>query len=51
MRAAFNDPRRSNAFILLAKLKALGLLTDEELMQLSSDALEAIRAIESIRSI
>jgi len=29
MASAFNDPRRSNAFILLANIKELGLLTED----------------------
>ena len=37
MAKAFNDPRRSNAFILLANIKEQGLLTEEELMQFSPD--------------
>ena len=41
---AFNDPRRSNAFILLLSIKAKGLLTDEELMQFSPELREAIEA-------
>jgi hypothetical protein len=49
MARAFNDPRRSNAFILLANIKEQGLLTEEELMQFSPDAREAIEVIDSIR--
>jgi hypothetical protein len=44
MARAFNDPRRSSAFILLANIKAQGLLTEEELMQFSPEAREAIRS-------
>ena len=43
---AFNDPRRSNAFILLVSIKAKGLLTEEELMQFSPEIREAIEAID-----
>src|SRR5688572_7833972 len=39
---AFNDPRRSNAFILLLNLKQKGLLTEEELMEFSPELREAI---------
>jgi hypothetical protein len=49
MAGAFNDPRRSNAFILLANIKEQGLLTEEELMQFSPEAHEAIEVIVSIR--
>jgi hypothetical protein len=49
MAGAFNDPRRSKAFILLANIKEEGLLTEEELMQFSPEARNAIEAIESIR--
>src|SRR5438128_2080347 len=46
---AFDDPRRSIAFVLLANIKHEGLLTEEELMQFSPEARNAIEAIESIR--
>jgi hypothetical protein len=49
MAEAFNDPRRSTAFILLANIKEQDLLTEEELMQLSPEARAAIEVIESIR--
>ncbi len=48
MAKAFNDPRRSNAFILLANIKEQGLLTEEELMQFSPETREAIDVIASI---
>jgi hypothetical protein len=48
MASAFNDPRRSNAFILLANIKQEGLLTEEELMQFSPEARNAIEIIESV---
>ena len=48
MASAFNDPRRSNAFILLANIKHEGLLTEEELMQFSPEARNAVEAIESV---
>jgi hypothetical protein len=49
MASAFNDLRRSNAFILLANIKELGLLTEEELMQFSPDARDALEVIVGIR--
>jgi hypothetical protein len=49
MASAFNDPRRSTAFILLANINGEGLLTEEELTQFSPDAREAIEAIDRIR--
>jgi hypothetical protein len=49
MAKGFNDPRRSNAFILLANIKEQGLLTEDELMQFSPEAREAIAVIDSIR--
>ena len=45
---AFNDPRRSNAFILLANIKHEGLLTVAELDQFSPEARQAVDAIESV---
>jgi hypothetical protein len=45
---AFNDPRRSNAFILLANIKHEGLLTAAELDQFSPEARQAIDVIESV---
>jgi hypothetical protein len=49
MAKAFNDPRRSNAFILLANIKEQHLLTEEELMQFSPEAREAIEVIDRVR--
>ena len=46
---AFDDVSRSKAFVLLANIKQQGLLTEEELMQFSPEARNAIEAIESIR--
>jgi len=45
----FNDPRRSNALILLANIKGEGLLTAAELAQFSPEARQAIDNIEDIR--
>jgi hypothetical protein len=49
MASAFNDARRSNAFILLANIKEEGLLTDQELSEFSPETREAIEAIDHIR--
>lgn len=46
--SAFNNPRRSNAFILLANIRHEGLLTPEELDQFSPEARQAIDVIEEI---
>jgi hypothetical protein len=43
---AFDDPRRSTAFILLAKIVEEGLLTDAELNQFSLEVRERINVIE-----
>jgi hypothetical protein len=44
--AAFDDPRRSNAFILLANMIGEGLLTAEELKQFSREAQNSIEVIK-----
>ncbi|HEY0348303.1 MAG TPA: hypothetical protein VGC60_09105 [Pyrinomonadaceae bacterium] len=49
MARAFDDVRRSKALLLLANIKQQGLLTEEELMQFSPEARNAIDDIESIR--
>jgi hypothetical protein len=49
MARAFDDMRRSMAFILLANIKESQLLTDEEFLEFSSEAREAIEAILEIR--
>ncbi len=49
MASAFNDPRRSTAFILLANIIREQLLTDDELKQFSPEVREAIKVIERIR--
>lgn len=48
MAEAFNNPRRSTAFVQLLNIKAKGLLTEEELMQFSSELQERIEATERI---
>ena len=45
----FNDPRRSNALILLANVKHEGLLTAAELAQFSPETRQAIEDIEHVR--
>ena len=45
----FNNPRRSNALILLANIKEEGLLTDEEFMQFSPETREFVEVIANIR--
>jgi hypothetical protein len=42
---AFDNPRRSNAFIQLATLKGLQLLTDEEFSRFSLETREAVELI------
>ena len=49
--SAFNDPRRSNAFILLANIIHEGLLTESELDQFSPEARQRIDVIENIRRV
>jgi len=46
---AFNDVRRSNAFILIATIKASQLLTDEEFSQFSQETRDAVEVILEIR--
>ena len=50
MAVTFNDPRRSNTFILLLNIKTKGLLTEDELMQFSPELREALEAIDRMRS-
>jgi len=49
MARAFNYPRRSQAFILLANIIEEGLLTDAELNQFSAEARERIEIIDRMR--
>ena len=49
MAAAFDDPRRSTAFILLANMIREELLTEEELKQFSLEAQERTEAINKLR--
>jgi hypothetical protein len=49
MAAAFDDPRRSNAFLLLANIISEGLLTAEELKQFSQEAQARIKMIQELR--
>jgi len=45
----FNGARRSNALVLLTNIKSEGLLTADELAQLSPEARQAIERVEYIR--
>ena len=49
MAAAFDDPSRSNAFVLLANIIGEGLLTEEELKQFSHESQVRIKAINELR--
>jgi hypothetical protein len=49
MAAAFDDPRRSNASLLLANIIAEGLLTAEELKQFNQEAQARIKIISELR--
>lgn len=49
MAAAFDDPRRSNAFVKMANIIGEGLLTEEELEQFSPEAQERIKIIDELR--
>ena len=51
MASAFDDPRRSNAFLLLANIVAEELLTEEELQQFSQEGKEHIEAMAKIRKL
>ena len=50
MAAAFDDPRRSNAFLLLVNIIGEGLLTAEELKQFSPEVQARINMIDELRS-
>jgi hypothetical protein len=49
MAAAFDDLRRSNAFLLLANIVGEGLLSAEELKQFSPEAHARIKVIQELR--
>lgn len=49
MAAAFDDPSRSTAFLLLANIIGEGLLTDEELNQFSHESQARIKTISELR--
>jgi hypothetical protein len=49
MAAAFDDPRRSTAFILLANMIGEELLTEEELKQFSLETQERIEETNKLR--
>ena len=45
----FNDPRRSNALTMLARIRAAGLLTEDEFSSLSADTRSAIELLLGAR--
>lgn len=49
MARAFDDMRRSKAFILLTNIRESKLLTDEEFQEFSPEAREAVESIIEIR--
>ncbi len=49
MASAFDDPCRSSAFLLLAKIIEEGLLTEEELKQFSREAQQQIKVIKDLQ--
>jgi hypothetical protein len=49
MAAAFDDPRRSNAFLLLVNIIGEGLLAAEELKQFSQEVQARIKMIQELR--
>jgi hypothetical protein len=49
MAITFDDPRRSNAFLLLANMIAEELLTPEEIEQFSLEVQERIEVINELR--
>lgn len=51
MARAFDDMRRSKAFILLANIEESQLLTDEEFLEFSSEVREAVESILESRRI
>lgn len=51
MAVTFDDPRRSNAFLLLANIIGEDLLTAEELKQFSQEAQARIKVIQELREI
>jgi predicted TIM-barrel fold metal-dependent hydrolase len=51
MARAFDDLRRSRAFLLLANIRESQLLTDEEFSEFSLEACEAVESIFALRRI
>jgi len=49
MAITFDDPKRSNAFLLLANMIAEELLTSEEIEQFSPEVQERIEVINELR--
>jgi hypothetical protein len=49
MARAFDDMRRSNAFILLANIRESQLLTEEEFLEFSPETREGVEVIINVR--
>lgn len=47
---AFDDPRRSRAFFMLANMRGSNLLTDDEFSEFSQETREAVEVILGIHS-
>jgi hypothetical protein len=45
MASIFNDPRRSNALTMLARIRSVGLLTEDEFSSLSPETRSAIKSL------
>jgi hypothetical protein len=45
----FNDPKRSNALTMLARMRAAGLLTEDEFLSLSPETRSAIELLLGAR--
>jgi hypothetical protein len=49
MASIFNDPRRSNALTMLARIRAAGMLTDDEFSRLSPEMRSDVALLLSTR--
>lgn len=45
MASIFNDPKRSNALTVLARIRSVGLLTEDEFFSLSPETRSAIKLL------
>ena len=45
MASIFNDPKRSNALTMLARIRSVGLLTEDEFSSLSPETRSAIKSL------